>query len=164
MENDFISLTAMLGFMFFPFAFIFLILMVFNWNGKKSLFSDSWFVYLAWILFGTLAGLAGLIADEKFRIETTAPIMASFYISIIIIQSSGIAAVLFWRSRPKNMTSLVYGTEVNSDVPRARKIWKTAFLVTILTFLMMLGLVTAIEDLDNKLSPKNNGVSFGIYD
>src|SRR5687767_2049172 len=108
MENDFISLTAMLGIMIFPFAFIFLLLMVFNWNERKSLFSDSWFVYLAWMLFGALTALAGLIAYDNFRIEETAPIMATFCLLIIVIQSSGIAAVLFWRSRPKNVTSLVY--------------------------------------------------------
>ena len=80
MENDFISLTAMLGIMIFPFAIIFLLLMIFNWNERKSLFADSWFVYLAWLVFGMLTALAGLIAYDIFRIEETAPIMVTFYL------------------------------------------------------------------------------------
>jgi len=164
MENDFIGFAAMLGILIFPLAFIFLILTVFNWNKRKNLFADSWFVYLAWTLFGLLTAVAGLVVDAKFGIEETVSITASFYLSIIIIQSSAIAAVLFWRSRPKNAISLVDARAVAPDIPRARNIWKTAFLVGVLTSLMMLGLISAIEDIDDKLKPKNSNVSFGLYD
>ena len=163
-EINFISFAALLGIMTFPFAIIFLILVSLNWNQRKSLFSDSWFVYLAWIFFGLLTMLAGLILDNEFFITETAPIMTAFYLSIIIVQAFGIAAVLCWRSRQKNLPSLIYMSEVIPDAPQSQKIWKTAFLISILTFLMVLGLVIALEDIDSKINPRNNNVSFGIYD
>lgn len=164
MENDFINIGALLGIMIFPFVIIFLMLMVFNWSERKNLFSDSWFVYLAWMFLGLLTALACLIVDDRFSIEETAPIMATFYLSIVSIQTTGIAAVLYWRSGRKNAASLVCLTEEIADAPPARKIWKTAFLVSVLTSLMMVGLFVALADIDRQLSPRDDGVSFGIYD
>ena len=48
--NDFIPFLMMIIILLVPLVWIYLILYTLNWGGRKSLFSDSWIIFITWLV------------------------------------------------------------------------------------------------------------------
>lgn len=66
MEKDFAGFILMSLVWCFPFGFIYLVLHLLNWNERKNLFSDSWFVYLTWIISSLIGYVVCILIGQKF--------------------------------------------------------------------------------------------------
>jgi hypothetical protein len=163
--DDFAWFLTMTAIMSFPFGIIYLILNTLNWNERKNIFSNCWFVFIAWLLSSLSMALIYALIDNKFYFSNSLFLFAFFIPSLIAANICAVAGVLYFKSRPKNSVILTNHNDDNIKVPTMRKIWQTSALVSILTLLMVIGLIVAINDITEKLSPKNpEGISFGIYD
>lgn len=148
--------------MLFPLVIIFLVLLTFDWNRRQNLFYDAWFVYLVW-MGATVCFCLPVLGVGEYKITSDAVNLALFYTSVLSLQTVAVAGVLLWRSN--RVSEYVPLTEVTKERPQARGIWKTAILVSVLTSLMMLGLAAAIDDIDQRINPRDReSITFGIYD
>jgi len=161
--DDFVRFSVLAAIIGFPFGIIYLILSALNWNGRKNIFYNSWLVFTAWLL--SVLSMIGLhaVIDINFHFSG-ALVFAVFIPSLVTVNICAVAAVLYLKSRPKNPVSL---TKLDAEdvPPNIGKIWKTAALISILTFLTVIGLIVAIADILEKISQKDpESISFGIYD
>ena len=166
--GDLLWFIAMIGIVSFPFAIIYLILNTLSWNEKRNIFSDSWSVFIAWLISGFLIIIIFALVDFNFRIHNRFAFFASFALSAITVNICAIAPVLFFRSRQRSSIVL---TNLNREIyiPKTKKIWQASIPVSILTWLMIVGLIIALNDISQKIEdrfyPKNkDNIEFGIYD
>ena len=166
-------------FLIFPFSIIYLLLSTLNWNEKKTLFLDSWFIFLAWLLSSLSVAFTYLLSDDYFR-YTGGIIYHTCFVPLVIVllivtNSCAIAGVLYLRSRSKNTASITNSNTEEMQKPSIKKIWQTSSTISLLTLLMFTILLMAIKDINEKShkdineklqeNPKNrDGVSFGIYE
>jgi len=164
--GDFSWLLIMIAIFSFPFAIIYLILFTLNWNDKKNIFSDSWFVFIAWFVSSLLMFFVNAIFNRMTG-RITFPNQFLDFISTFVLSGFGnlisIFGVLYIRSRPN---SALIGSNSNElKPPTVGKTLQAAFAVYFLTWLMIIGLTMAMTDIDERyFQPKQDEIEFGIYD
>ena len=157
MEMQDLSVFAVMAlFLCCPLFPIYLTLKVFNWNQRKKLFLDSWFVYLTSLVSSLLVGIFTLYFNS-FR--------AGWFI-LVIVNTLAIATTLSWTNKEKKALN-IFEEEIEGDFANSKqKTWKTAIsvsIITIMTLLVLFYVVSGIGVLIEKINPKPKN-SFEIYD
>ncbi len=168
MEEDFAGFILTILICCFPFGFIYLVLNLLNWNERKNLFSDSWFVYLTWIvssLFGYV--VCELIGQRFFRYQSEFVALVSIIFSMILVNICAIAGVLYLRTRKQETSNITNYNDEEIKKPNTKKIWQTSVVVSISTLFFVYSLTMAVNDISErwKEKPKKaDKLSFEIYD
>jgi hypothetical protein len=165
MEDNFFLylLIFLIAVLSFPLGVIYLILSALNWNAKKSLFLNSLFVCLALLASSFLVFFIYAFGYIYFRYNDGFVFFVLFIPSLIIANICSTAAVLYSGSRQKNPTSITNYVNVEWQIPTMGKVWQTSAVVSVLTLLMIIGLIVAINDIEDKFEdkrPNTEGVSF----
>lgn len=167
MEKDFAGFILMILICCFPFGFIYLVLNLLNWNEKKTLFSDSWFIYLTWIVSSLFGYVICLLIGQKFlRYQSEFAALASIIFSIVLTNICAIAGVLYLRTRKQETNIIRNYNDEEIHNPNIKKIWQTSMIVSISTLVFVITLVMAVTDVSEKWERQRNPnkISFGIYD
>lgn len=166
MGEDFkIFLSAILV-LCLPFGSIYLTLNILNWNEKKNLFLDSWFVFLTCVFSSLLVFCIYAVTAFSFRYLGGFVYFVFFIFSIVIANIFAIAGVLYLRSREKKLSILTDYKDENIQRPNIKKIFQTSASVSFLIFALVVGLFFLLE-YDNerleKQKQQNRGkISFGF--
>ncbi len=166
---DFIWFLVMLGFLSVPFGAIYFILYTLNWNERESLFSESWAVFLAWLISSISAFFVLVLIDHKlYRYNFSGFGFVEFLSPLVIaanIVSIALVLTLKVREREKRL-SVTDNDEENIRKTDNKQIWKTSVIVSVLVLAAVVSLGIFIVDISNrtkKLNPKSDS-GFVIYD
>ena len=159
------DLTAFVFYTLFlgcPLGSIYLTLKMFDWNQKRKLFSDSWLVYLTWLISSLL--VTGLAAF--FNVGNSFINFLIVIVVLLIVNSLTIATTLSWIGKVKKIAD-IFDVENEENAPESKqKILKASIsisIVTILTVLTLLSVMIGIDSLIERINPKPKN-SFEIYD
>lgn len=159
--SEFIGFLLMAIILLVPFASIYLTLHILSWGERKSLFLDSWFVFLTWIFSGFVVYIFCISAEYGFHKLFTVNPFFTFYPLTIAANIFSIAAVLKIR-RNKKVISVV--NEIKAEdfsEKNIRSVWQTSIAVSILTMAVTISLVMFVGDISkrnrNQTSPTSNG-------
>lgn len=153
---------------FLPFSGIYLLLYTLDWNEKKNLFSDSWFVFLTWLFTSISIFIFYEINRFNFHSIRGFGLYSLVFVSIIVVNIFAIAGVLYLRSRKEKSLIITNYNDEKLEVPNLLKTLRTSAIVSFLTLMMVVSLFLALEDFDKRFKkdePINqDGVSFGFYE
>lgn len=164
--NDFIPFLMMIIILFVPLVWIYLILYTLNWGERESLFSDSWIVFITWLISSLGVYIFCLSAEFGFYKLFHNNIYVTFFPFTLTANIISIAAVLKSRDKKKNLSIVADSNEEKFEKTDNGKIWKTSAIVSILTLAMFVSLSMFVDDISKRienLNPKPK-VDFGIYD
>jgi hypothetical protein len=168
MEEDFKTFLFMIGVLGLPFGCVYSILYLLNWNEKKNLLLDSWFVFLAWLLSSPLVLIIQALVVRTFRYSGEFVFIIFTIVSLFIIHICAIGAVLYLRSKERKISIVTNHNDENIQRPNIKKILQTSVIVSLLTSMLVVSLFFTLEDYENKINrqnqEKNGKISFGIYD
>jgi quinol-cytochrome oxidoreductase complex cytochrome b subunit len=151
-----------------PLGSIYLTLKFFNWNQKRKLLSDSWFVFLVWLFSSLIILFFGAVIDNtrSLRIENDFLKFTAIIFILLIVNSLTVTATLML-TRKVEKTEDIFGIKNEEIMPKNNQnVWKVSVsisIVTILTVLTLLSIVIGIGNLIETIYPKQKN-SFEIYD
>ena len=175
MEEDFAGFFLLGLFFIFPFGFAYLSLYVLDWNDRKNLLADSWYVFLAWILSGFSVYFVFIILESNIHFSSSFVFWVLYIITFFIANICAIAGTLYLISNTKRAAEVTNYFDIENAKPNLRSIWQTSLLTSLLMAMVTAGFISAINDLSRKLTPqapqatpqpssKGEGVHFEIYD
>ncbi|MBS1795934.1 MAG: hypothetical protein JSS81_18925 [Acidobacteria bacterium] len=153
MEN-LLMIPLFLALAAFPFGIIYLVLAAVGWSDRRNLFSDSWFVYLAWLLTAGVVYFGSLWFEAQF-LYISGRTVALVTAAALLAADTLILGIVLWRRG----CALTFEFR-DLKAPTARRAFKTSALVGLLTLLMIAGLFVAVVDLNNRYGRTNDGVVF----
>lgn len=166
--NDFIPFLMMTIILFAPLVWIYLILYTLNWGERKRLFSDSWIVFITWLVSSLGVYILGLSAEFGFYKLFHGNIYVTFFPFTLIANILSIAAVLKSRENKKSLSIVADSNEEKIQKTDNGKIWKTSAIVSVLTLAMVFSLFMFIGDITTrieKLNPKPKYESgYAVYE
>ncbi len=176
MEEEFSKFFLSGLFFIFPFVFAYLSLYVLDWNDRKNLLADSWYVFLAWLLSSFSVYFVFIFLDHKFYFDgSNFSFSVIFIITFFIANICAIAGTLYLTSNAKRAAEVTNYFNIENAKPNLRNIWQTSLLTSLLMAMITAGFISAINDLSRKLTPqapqatpqqssKGEGVHFEVYD
>jgi hypothetical protein len=165
MEEDvknFIYSVLILG---LPLFCIYFTLNILNWNEKKNLFSNSWFVFLAWLLSSFSVFFFYLffgVLPTFYFID-----FVMFVFSLFFVNTAAIAGVLYLKSREPKISIISNDNDEYVQRTNIKKILQTSAIVAFVNLLLITSLflnLDTYEKIERQNREKNGKNSFGIYD
>lgn len=160
--SDLATFAAFLAMILPSYGAVFYVLKRTGWGERKSLFLDTWKVWLAWIISGLTLLITGLVIADNVRGISGSLWLIVMFPAVLGGTILAIASVLKVALRFKVDPSIwgVDAVPIRPTLP----VWKTSVLASVLamaTFISLLGKAILVTKLYDWIYPRAN---YGIYD